>query len=186
MMFKKGFIALIIGYGIIVFCLMNSKNILSGDVYLPFVKVIIALLIGIFLCFLYQKDYKKSLFVYLVFVFLIMFYREKVDINVSFKFYLWRWLKIIFKNKSVLFSILGNVLLFLPLTILSLRIKERYIYVLLLIFLLVLVLEILQYFTKRGVFDVVDIILNYFGIILGACVYRAFKRKREEKNGTFI
>ena len=98
MMFKKGFIALIIGYGIIVFCLMNSKNILSGDVYLPFVKVIIALLIGIFLCFLYQKDYKKSLFVYLVFVFLIMFYREKVDINVSFKFYLWRWLKIIFKN----------------------------------------------------------------------------------------
>ena len=155
MMFKKGFIALIIGYGIIVFCLMNSKNILSGDVYLPFVRVIIALLIGIFLCFLYQKDYKKSLFVYLVFVFLIMFYREKVDINVSFEFYLWRWLKIIFKNRSVLFSILGNVLLFLPLTILSLRIKERYIYVLLLIFLLVLVLEILQYFTKRGVFDVV-------------------------------
>lgn len=186
MIFKKGFVALIIGYGIIISFLINSKYILNDEVYLPFVRVIIALLIGIFLCFLYQKEYKKTLFVYFIFVLLIMFYREKVDVNVSFKLYLWRWLKIIFKNNNVLFSILGNILLFLPLTILSLKIKERYIIILLLMFLLVLVLEMLQYFTKRGVFDIVDIILNYFGIILGTCGYRVLKRKREEKNGTFI
>lgn len=186
MMIKKGLITLIVGYILVICCLMESKILLNNEVYLPFVKVIVALLIGIFVYFLYQNEYKKSIFIYLSFIIVIMFYREKVDVNVSFKMYLWQWLKIIFKNRSVLFSILGNIFLFFPLTLLILRVDERCFLVMIILFIMVLVLEILQFFTKRGVFDIIDIVLNYFGIILGAVIYKAFGKKREEENGTFI
>ncbi len=79
-----------------------------------------------------------------------------------FKF--WDWISNIF----------GNVIIFMPIGIL-LPIISKYkslIFSLGIGFLMSLTIEIAQYYLCLGVFDVDDIILNVFGVILGYIVYK--------------
>jgi glycopeptide antibiotics resistance protein len=69
----------------------------------------------------------------------------------------------------VFLNIFGNLLLFAPLPF---YIRGKY--SLLIIFSLVLVMEAMQFVTKRGVFDVVDIFLNVVGISLGYILRRSY------------
>lgn len=98
---------------------------------------------------------------YFLFTLVFLFYREKVDVNLNLDFYLFAWLKSIFKNKIVMINIIGNLFLFVPYVFL---LKQKYFLVI--IIGLILGLEIIQYLSKRGVLDIVDITLNLFGVIV--------------------
>ncbi|HHZ11736.1 MAG TPA: VanZ family protein [Acholeplasmataceae bacterium] len=116
---------------------------------------------------------KFSLLCYFLFILSFLFYRTPVEDNLNFKFYLWEWLKLVPRNKIVFLNVFGNILLFAPLPFF---IRGRY--SLLLIFFLVLTLEAMQYITKRGVFDIVDIFLNGVGISLGFILRRSYEKQR--------
>ena len=110
-----------------------------------------------------------SFLCYFLFILSLLFYRRPVENNLNLKFYLWEWLKLAPTNRIVFLNIFGNLLLFAPLPF---YIRGKY--SLLIIFSLVLVMEAMQFVTKRGVFDVVDIFLNVVGISLGYILRRSY------------
>jgi glycopeptide antibiotics resistance protein len=61
--------------------------------------------------------------------------------------------------------------LFLPLTFYF----DKLLTVLYLIAIIV-ILELIQYLTKRGVFDIVDLVLNVFGLFIGIVIRRIYGR----------
>jgi glycopeptide antibiotics resistance protein len=69
-----------------------------------------------------------------------------------------------------------NIILFLPLGIFYLLVLKRRFLVIPLGFLLVILLEISQFFTCVGMFNVYDIFGNMIGIILGYLFYLVFKK----------
>lgn len=69
-----------------------------------------------------------------------------------------------------------NIILFLPLGIFYLLVLKRRFLVIPLGFLLIILLEISQFFTCVGMFNVYDIIGNMAGIILGYTFYLVFKK----------
>ncbi|HHU24039.1 MAG: VanZ family protein [Bacilli bacterium] len=80
--------------------------------------------------------------------------------------YIWEWGKRVFDHPIIFVNIIGNIILFVPKGIIakrSLPSPLKYIYV----FVLLIILEALQYISKRGIFDITDIILNYIGFLLG-------------------
>lgn len=83
-----------------------------------------------------------------------------------FKF--WDWISNMF----------GNVMVFMPIGILLPIISKyrRFIFTFGIGFLMSLSIEIAQYYLCLGVFDVDDIILNVFGVVLGYMVYKVTKR----------
>ena len=92
------------------------------------------------------------------FYFSVLFY-QKSDVNQNCDFYLFAWLKLIFKNKVVMINIIGNLLLFVPYVFIKTNIFGYNYWA-------NLGLEIIQYLSKRGVLDIVDITLNLFGVIV--------------------
>jgi len=99
-----------------------------------------------------------------------LFCRHQVEVNISFDFYLWEWLKLIRRNKIVFINIFGNLLLFAPL-VFYLRGSVLYIII------FIVSLELGQYFTKRGVFDIVDIFLNIVGVLFGLVLRRLYGKQ---------
>lgn len=104
------------------------------------------------------KLLKYSYFIILIF---LLFYRSKDVREPNFDVYLLEWLPYVFKNKTVFINVIGNIILFIPLGCYKGLLKGLQI---------VLIFEILQYYLQRGVFDVVDIILNGIGIFVGSVV----------------
>ena len=89
--------------------------------------------------------------------------------------YIWEWGKQIFSHPIIFVNIIGNIILFVPLGIIAKRIlatRLKYLYG----FVLLVILEALQYISKRGIFDITDIVLNYIGFLLGMVL---FTRKAE-------
>lgn len=41
----------------------------------------------------------------------------------------------------------------------------------------IILIESLQYFTRLGVFDIDDVILNTAGVAIGFCIYQLFDKK---------
>lgn len=78
------------------------------------------------------------------------------------------------------FNIIGNILLFVPmgvlLPILSFKFRKFFPSIILVI-LFSLTVELLQYATQLGVFDVDDIILNALGGSIGFLIYIIMKRR---------
>jgi glycopeptide antibiotics resistance protein len=105
-----------------------------------------------------------------------LFYRHPVEDNLNLEFYLWDWLKIIRTNKIVFINIVGNLLLFAPLVFL-LREESTWLFIIIVI----LIFELMQFITKRGVFDIVDIFLNIIGVLLGLILRRLYGREKEKK-----
>lgn len=147
----------------------------SLNIFFPYTNLLLSSIFIIVIFAIYYKQEKLALISYFLFTLVFLFYRNKVETNVSGDFYLFKWLRIIFKNKIVLINIIGNTLLFMPYVIL---IKSKY--YLLLIICLILGLELIQYLTMLGVLDIVDITLNIFGCILVIPFrWRLYERQRK-------
>jgi len=131
------------------------------NIFYPYTNILLSSIIIVFLFSIYYKNDKITLGSYIVFTLVFLFFRMKVENNINKDFYLFNWLKIIFKNRIVLINILGNILLFMPYCIL---IKSKYYF--LMIICCIVCLELIQFLTRRGVLDIVDIVLNIFGCIL--------------------
>lgn len=100
------------------------------------------------------------------------------------------YLQVIFKrtNDDVLthciINLVGNVALFIPAGIFlpalwsKLQKLPRFLFT---CFLVILLVETVQLFTLRGSFDVDDIILNLFGMLLGFIAFHIFKKPSAAK-----
>src|SRR5690554_3912429 len=131
------------------------------NIFYPYTNVLLSGIFIIVVFTIYFKKYNYALISYIIFSLVFLFYRRKVSDNINSDFYLFEWLSLVFKNRIVLINLLGNLLLFMPYVFL---IRSKY--YLLIIICCILGLEIIQYITKRGVLDIVDIVLNIFGCML--------------------
>ena len=64
-----------------------------------------------------------------------------------------------FKNKVIFLNILGNIILFIPMGIINKNILKS--------FIIILIIELSQILLKKGIFDIVDIVLNMLGALVG-------------------
>ena len=108
--------------------------------------------------------------IYVILLYLVLFNRDGT--------YITKWIKLIFTNKVVFINLIGNILIFIPLGIFLKYFKIRFISAFVIIIILVISIETLQYLTKRGIFDIMDIFLN----IIGASIGYMLIRNRGEKN----
>lgn len=81
--------------------------------------------------------------------------------------------------KAIVIIVLGNIVMFVPFGFLGWILpKLKDLKTLLFAFIsAITIVEALQYFTRMGIFEVDDIILNTFGVILGFLI-RKFTEKR--------
>ncbi|NLD27017.1 MAG: VanZ family protein [Acholeplasmataceae bacterium] len=157
---------LVIYTALFYFAINEITNTLN--IFYPYTKYILTIL---FALTLFTIEYRKaSMTCYLLFIVVFLFYRHQVEVNISFDFYLWEWLKLIRRNKIVFINIFGNLLLFAPL-VFYLRGSVLYIII------FIVSLELGQYFTKRGVFDIVDIFLNIVGVLFGLVLRRLYGKQ---------
>lgn len=78
--------------------------------------------------------------------------------------------------KTIFINIVGNILMFVPFGFLGIvfpKLRDFKTLILHFVFAIVVV-ESLQYFTRLGVFDIDDIILNTLGVSVGFWIYRMF------------
>ena len=87
------------------------------------------------------------------------FYTQFSDIQKEMNAYL-EYDPNVFKNKTIFINIIGNVIIYIPLGIILYK-KIYY------GSLIIVILECLQYLLSRGIFDIMDIILNFIGMIIG-------------------
>lgn len=126
-----------------------------------------------------------SFIFYIGLIFLSLFYRKTSNTEQSTNpNYMRKWINIIFTNKVVFLNIIGNIFLFLPLGTFIYNIKLNIRLKMLIIIVVIISLEVLQYITKKGVFDYIDILLNLIGTIIGYCLCirkDIYGRSRKEK-----
>ncbi|MCG2793944.1 MAG: VanZ family protein [Weeksellaceae bacterium] len=79
--------------------------------------------------------------------------------------------------KTIVINIFGNILLFMPFGFLGIVFPKLNNFKLLIINFLsaIIMIESLQYFTRLGVFDIDDVILNTLGVAIGFWIYKFFK-----------
>lgn len=83
------------------------------------------------------------------------------------------------KTIDIVMIVLGNIIMFIPFGFLGWMIPElKKLKPLMFGFIsCILIVEALQYFTRMGIFEVDDIILNTFGVYLGWILCNAMDRK---------
>lgn len=122
---------------------------------------------------------------YILALITVLFSREKVDINISNNDYIFEWLKIVFKNKTVFINVFGNFVLYIPMVLfLNKKIKQKPLIIFIILVIIVL-LEVMQYLTSRGVFDIIDIVLNILGVLITfifVLIIRGAENGRDEKD----
>lgn len=105
--------------------------------------------------------------VYSIILFLTLFVRKKYDtFQYNFEFYLLEWFKKMFVDKVIFVNLMGNLVLFMPLGFILSKINKNKLCNILIGMGIVIVLELCQFISKRGVFDIIDILLNGIGLIL--------------------
>ena len=126
---------------------------------------------------LYLNNKKIYIIIYYLYLIVFLFFRDTTS-GINFDFYLFDWLEKIFKNKTIFLNIIGNILIFIPLGIIH---KKNIIYP----FIFVIIIELLQVILKKGIFDIVDIVLNYIGVsigLIGVTLWMTIKKKKMKKN----
>ncbi len=124
--------------------------------------------------------------VFLLYLMLFGFGREQFDDNVVrfqpiFSTYLFVKNKLLWSDyKNLAINILGNIVMFVPFGFLGIVYqKMNNLKNLLLFFLSFLVIvEALQYFSRMGVFDIDDLLLNSFGVLIGFWIYKNYLCKK--------
>lgn len=122
-------------------------------------------------------NYNRSLAIasYFVMLFAILFLRER-EIGYNLTIYLSRWIPKLFTNRIIFINVFGNIILFIPL---SWVFKNNKI----MPFVIILGVELLQLLLKLGIADIVDIILNSIGVLLGYLGEKIWKTKmKKNKN----
>lgn len=111
--------------------------------------------------------------IYFVLLYMVLFDRDTIDERLfSDGGYILKWLKLIFTNRTVFLNIFGNIALFVPLGILLKQLSLKPLVIGLLSLGLIITIELLQYITQKGIFDVLDIVLNILGIAAGYIIVK--------------
>lgn len=158
------------------------KTLFKYSYLLPILSILIAFII--FNSFKEIFNIENNLYILLIsYVLLILIclyirkpYEEYKKENID---YIYKWIKLIFTNKIVFINIIGNICLFVPFGIIINKYKIKKIVKLIISLIIITILEILQYITKRGIFDYIDIILNFIGVIIGITLTTKKKRGKE-------
>ncbi|MFC0344720.1 VanZ family protein [Epilithonimonas hispanica] len=127
-----------------------------------------------------KKLYKILIPFYILFLLYLMFFgfgRSQYDINIVRlipMFSTFGFMKQTILWETIIINIFGNVLMFVPFGFLGIVFpKFNQFWILILDFLFAIILiEGLQYFTRLGVFDIDDVILNTVGVAIGFYVYK--------------
>ncbi len=118
-------------------------------------------------------------FIYILFLYLCLFDRTMHQNKMySDGTYIKEWMKILFQNKVVFKNIVGNILIFIPMGIFIKRLHMKWFYHFVVAIIIIIGIETLQYITQIGIFDIMDIILNFIGFLIGYVVVK----KRGGKN----
>lgn len=132
-----------------------------------------------------KKLYKILIPFYTLFLLYLMFFgfgRSQYDINIVRLIPMFSTVGFIKETilwKTIFVNIFGNILMFVPFGFLGIVFpKLNNFWLLILDFLFVIILiESLQYFTRLGVFDIDDVILNTVGTAIGFWIYQLFDKK---------
>jgi len=155
--------------------LISLVSILVIEILRPYFLFNIYFLYFLVVLFLINYLFLKNKYwfiIYILFLISILFLRDEVEAAYSFSFaYLRIMFKYMFSNLTVFINFWGNVVLYMPLAYYAY--KKIYGHAFYLLFIALLVIETSQYFLGRGVFDVVDILLNYTGILL-VCIWMRY------------
>lgn len=157
-----------------VFYQLSKYTIDTLNIFLDFTHLLLCIIFTFILIYLLFKFNLKMVFIfYLMMIIVFMFFRKDVaiiDKAYSFDFYLLKWLRIM-DNNIVFINIVGNVILFIPLMLFLLYYWNRsYLYNIGIAILVIFLLEWLQAFTKKGIFDIVDVTLNTIGIFVAILI----------------
>ena len=113
-----------------------------------------------------QENLLYLIITYLIFLLIILFLRKTSNLIVEDKFYLFKWIKLLFKDRTIFINIIGNIVLFIPYGYI-LRTLTKKKYIILLSIIPIICIEVIQCVTLLGIFDVIDIMLNYMGTLIG-------------------
>lgn len=166
---------------------LTIKKIFNIQKNYQILIMFISLLISIIIIYIFKnilkiitkKEELILIISYMILLIISLYFRKPFDeFQIENKKYFIKWLSIIFTNKIVFINIIGNICLFIPLGIIITNYIDK-IYILLLTTIVIIIsLETIQYLTKRGIFDYIDIILNYIGVIIGIILNKVKKEKR--------
>ncbi len=127
-----------------------------------------------------KKLYKILIPFYTLFLLYLMFFgfgRNQYDINIVRLIPMFSTVGFVKQTilwKTIIINIFGNILIFVPFGFLGIVFpKLNQFWILILDFLFaIIILESFQYFTRLGVFDIDDVILNTVGVAIGFWIYR--------------
>lgn len=127
-----------------------------------------------------KKLYKILIPFYTLFLLYLMFFgfgRSQYDINIVRLIPMFSTVGFVKQTilwKTIIVNIFGNILMFVPFGFLGIVFpKLSNFWILILDFLFaIIILESFQYFTRLGVFDIDDVILNTVGVAIGFWIYR--------------
>ncbi len=124
---------------------------------------------------------------YAVFLIIILFCRKPYDIYLWAPLHNFEYYKFLWDTKQLtLVELVGNALLFFPMGVIAAKInnssKIKLIIVAATVMIIVPTIELIQYFTRLGVFDPMDIFLNDISISLGFLYsFLLHKNKKNKK-----
>lgn len=152
------------------------------DVYTNYVYISLSILFMFIQISFVLKEYKLGIVLSVLFIINALFIRNKIEIDDYFNFniYLDYWFKHI-SNDVVFYNLIGNVFVFIPLGLFIYFDCKKILKTLITILLLICLFEFSQALLKLGIFDVVDIILNYLGVmfvILGVYIWEIKIKKK--------
>lgn len=145
---------------------------MRNEIVVYILGCILFILIG-YQLFKNNKTHQKAfdiimLVIYILFLYLCLFDRDiNKDKIYSDGTYIKKWIKLLFKNKIVFRNLIGNIIIFIPMGIFIKNMKTKKVYHFILSILIIICIETLQYITQIGVFDIIDILLNIIGTLIG-------------------
>lgn len=167
------FLIFLIAYSISL--IPNLSYIIKEYMIIHPVIYIFSILVFLYYWLLYickSKYFSLFCLFYGLFLIINLFMKVPSENNVSTKFYLKEWIKLLLVNRIVFINVIGNIILFIPLGYLLKSFLKDKIICVIIGFTIPLILELIQFFTKLGVFDLIDILLNLFGTIIGLILKR--------------
>ena len=161
-------------------CILYLKNV---NIYTIFCCIIITFCVLTYISLKHYESINRHILWYNIFetvyitiiLVITILGREKIEANTdAFSQSTLSFVLLLNGNDNIIYDILFNVLLFIPLGII-LSVKYRTLQSVILILIFTLVIEISQAITRRGLFEYTDIATNAIGGILGIGLSNFFK-----------
>lgn len=134
---------------------------------------------------LFRRFYKVLIPFYTVFLLYLMFFgfgRSQYDFNIVRLIPMFStadFIKETIEWKTIIINVFGNIIMFIPFGFLGIVFKKLRSFKRLIINFVsaIIIIECLQYFSRLGVFDIDDVILNTVGVAVGLRIYQYMNRK---------